>query len=57
MPTPPFVIPWDQQQDSLAYHYWVVRLWEIPQQRVLETTEPVEKRVLIAVRKSILFAR
>jgi hypothetical protein len=39
VPTSPFVIPWDQQQDSLAYHYWVVRLWEIPQQRVLETTD------------------
>lgn len=38
IPTPPFVIPGyggEQQQASLAYHYGVVRLWEIPQERIL----------------------
>ncbi|HEX6800728.1 MAG TPA: hypothetical protein VF116_23650 [Ktedonobacterales bacterium] len=43
VPTPPFVIPGyggDQQQPaSLEYHYGVVRLWEIPQERVLEMPE------------------
>lgn len=39
VPTSPFVIPGyggEQQPASLAYHYGIVRLWEIPQERVLE---------------------
>lgn len=40
VPTSPFEIPGygsdQQQQVALAYHYGIVRLWEIPQQRILQ---------------------
>ncbi len=37
-PSSPFVIAWEQQE-SLRYTFDVVRLWEIPQERVLATPE------------------
>lgn len=37
-PTSPFVIAWEQQE-SLRYTFDVLRLWEIPQERVLATSE------------------
>lgn len=37
-PASPFVIAWEQQE-SLRYSFDVVRLWEIPQDRVLATPE------------------
>lgn len=35
-PAPPFVIPWEAGESLLA-NYHVVRLWEVPQERVLGT--------------------
>lgn len=35
LPVPPFVIPWDQEKSSLTHPYDVVRLWELPPERVL----------------------
>lgn len=35
VPTSPFVIPWEEQDESLRYSYGVVRLWELPPDRVL----------------------
>jgi hypothetical protein len=35
---PPFVVRWDQTRELLRYIYEVVRLWEIPRERVLATT-------------------
>jgi len=37
LPASPFVVPWDERDDSLTYRFEVVRLWEIPQERVLAT--------------------
>ncbi len=37
VPSSPFVIPWDEEENSLTHSYDIVRLWEIPQERVLAT--------------------
>jgi predicted transposase YdaD len=36
VPASPFVIPWDERRNSLTHPYDVVRLWEIPPERVLD---------------------
>jgi hypothetical protein len=38
VPTSPFVIPWEEQDASLRYSYGVVRLWELPPDRVLASS-------------------
>lgn len=38
VPASPFVIPWDAEADSLRCQYDVLRLWELPPERVLGST-------------------
>ncbi|HLJ82434.1 MAG TPA: hypothetical protein VKT52_13165 [Ktedonobacterales bacterium] len=39
VPTSPFVIPWEEHDDSLRCTFIVVRLWEVPQEKVLATDD------------------
>ncbi|MGH2514439.1 MAG: hypothetical protein ACRDHP_02180, partial [Ktedonobacterales bacterium] len=39
VPTSPFVIPWEEHDESLRYRFVVVRLWEVSQEQVLVTDD------------------
>jgi predicted transposase/invertase (TIGR01784 family) len=40
LPTPPFIIDLDGEE-LVRYRYFVIRLWEVPQERILEKPYPV----------------